>query len=129
MDDGYARALKKEKEETAEPKKSFFGSKSKASDRPSGSRVVRMARREDIDACDHWGKRVVFSGPWASQVAAALNQAMYATPPGVANTGPHEHGVCAVGTCGGSGGCGSGFVAMCGAGCTGVSQETLSLAT
>lgn len=73
------------------------------------------------DHCMHWGKRVDLAGPWSSETAAALTQGMYAGHPGLIHTRQGQSGACAAGTCGGSAGCGSGAITLCGTGCTGVS--------
>ncbi|KAK9419554.1 putative Alpha-ketoglutarate-dependent sulfonate dioxygenase [Seiridium unicorne] len=75
------------------------------------------------DHCDHWGVTVELAGPWSSETVATLTKEMYASHPGLIHTRNGQAGACAAGTCGGSLGCGSGAVALCGAGCTGMGRN------
>ncbi|KAK6070905.1 alpha-ketoglutarate-dependent sulfonate dioxygenase [Seiridium cupressi] len=75
------------------------------------------------DHCDHWGVTVELAGPWSSETVATLTKEMYASHPGLIHTRNGQAGACAAGTCGGSLGYGSGAVALCGAGCTGMGRN------
>lgn len=71
------------------------------------------------DEVEFWGKTYRVDSPVLSELAKVTTPVMYASPPGVLE---QEKGSCARGTCGGSGGCGSETLALCTAGCTGVSN-------
>ncbi|KAK1762015.1 hypothetical protein QBC33DRAFT_501936 [Phialemonium atrogriseum] len=77
-----------------------------------------LGPREDEQ--NHWGKTHTLQGPWCHP--HYITTSMYPEAPHIVNAGPGAPGACAAGTCGGAGGCGSGAVAMCRAGCSGGSQ-------
>jgi hypothetical protein len=81
------------------------------------------------DTVQYWGKEIPVQGPFASGLALATTTAMYPCSIGNIPIGRGVPGSCAAGTCGGAGGCGNGMVAMCNAGCTGVSFPSSSLGT
>ena len=116
IDDAYGRALKNANKS---PKQPIFG-RTKSTSSSSSSNMTIMGSRGD-DHADHWGKTLPLAGPWASETVVSLAPQMYPAPPGIIHTAPGQPGACAAGTCGGSTGCGSGAVALCGAGCSGVS--------
>ncbi|KAI1871455.1 uncharacterized protein JN550_004449 [Neoarthrinium moseri] len=60
----------------------------------------------------HWGYNHVLEGPWSHP--HYLEAAMYATDPTRVNAGDGVPGGCVAATCGGSAGCGSGTLSMCG---------------
>ncbi|KAI4592233.1 hypothetical protein KJ359_011386 [Pestalotiopsis sp. 9143b] len=60
----------------------------------------------------HWGANYTLEGPWSHP--HYLAKGLYATDPAQVNAGDGVAGGCVAATCGGSGGCGSGTVAMCG---------------
>lgn len=117
IDDAYGRALKNANKG---PKQPIFGRTKSTSSSSSSSNTTIMGPRGE-DHADHWGKTLPLAGPWASETVVTLAPQMYPAPPGIIHTAPGQPGACAAGTCGGSTGCGSGAVALCGAGCSGVS--------
>ncbi|KAK6216512.1 hypothetical protein LQW54_003518 [Pestalotiopsis sp. IQ-011] len=60
----------------------------------------------------HWGANYTLEGPWSHP--HYLAKGLYAADSAQVNAGDGVAGGCVAATCGGSGGCGSGTVAMCG---------------
>ncbi|KAK8050282.1 hypothetical protein PG994_012012 [Apiospora phragmitis] len=118
VDDAYSKALKKTNQG---PKKALFGRTKSGSSSSSSSTTIMGPRGEDH--CDHWGKSIALPGPWYSEPVATLTPQMYPSHPGLIHTAPGQQGACAAGTCGGSAGCGSGALALCGAGCSGMGRN------
>ncbi|KAK7951046.1 uncharacterized protein PG986_006774 [Apiospora aurea] len=118
VDDAYSKALKKTNQS---PKKALFGRTKSGSSSSSSSTTIMGPRGEDH--CDHWGKSIALPGPWFSEPVATLTPQMYPSHPGLIHTAPGQPGACAAGTCGGSAGCGSGALALCGSGCSGMGRN------
>ncbi|KAI1880428.1 hypothetical protein JX265_002049 [Neoarthrinium moseri] len=120
LNDSFDKAIKLS---TKGQKKGFASLFKASTSKPPGSASAQgsMGPRGQ-DAVTHWGNTVSLPGPWASQTHVALTEPMYSSSPGAIHESAGQPGVCASGTCGGQGGCGSGAVAMCGAGCTGMGK-------
>jgi hypothetical protein len=82
------------------------------------AKAVARAAKKGLDlgpreeTYQHWGANYTLDGPWSHP--HYLTTELYATDPTSVNAGDGIPGGCVAGTCGGSGGCGSGTVLMCG---------------